>query len=83
MLQTQGMLVRLHTLAESDRELTAKPCRQMSDQVACDAAHVASPTDSLAGGTTLPTPPDTGEEIVVPARTSDGRVVFVSVPRRV
>jgi tetratricopeptide (TPR) repeat protein len=79
-LETQGMLVRLHTLAESDRDLTANPGSQMPD-------HVASSTGSLAGGATFPaapdTGPDTGEEIVVPARTSDGRVVYVSVPRRV
>ena len=48
---------------------------------------MASSTGSLASGATFPAAPDagldTGEEIVVPARTSDGRVVFVSVPRRV
>ncbi|MGH3798274.1 MAG: helix-turn-helix domain-containing protein [Pseudonocardiaceae bacterium] len=81
-LQTQGMLVRLHTLAESDRDLTAKPCPQMPDHVACDGVHVASPPGSLAGGATFSAFPAT-PEIVVPARTSDGRVVFVSVPRRV
>ena len=86
-LETQGMLVRLHAFAESDRDLMAKPCSQMPDHVANNAVHVAGPTGNLAGGATFPaapdTGPDTGEEIVVPARTSDGKVVFVSVPRRV
>ncbi|MGH3937612.1 MAG: helix-turn-helix domain-containing protein [Pseudonocardiaceae bacterium] len=87
MLQTQGMLIRLHTLAESDRDLALKPSNQTPDHVVSDVAHVASPPGSLTGGATFPAAPDTGpdtnEEIVVPARTSDGRVVFVSVPRRV
>ncbi|MGH4027150.1 MAG: helix-turn-helix domain-containing protein [Pseudonocardiaceae bacterium] len=86
-LETQGMLVRLHALTESDRDLMTKPGSRMPDHVACAGVHVASSTGSLAGGTTFPAVPDlgpdTGEEIVVPARTSDGRVVFVSVPRRV
>ncbi|MGH3798512.1 MAG: hypothetical protein ACRDSP_27045, partial [Pseudonocardiaceae bacterium] len=60
---------------------------QTPTHVASDNSHVATPPGNLAGGTTLPAVPDTGpeigEEIVVPARTSDGRVVFVSVPRRV
>jgi hypothetical protein len=86
-LEAQGTLIRLHALAESDRELAAKCGSQPPAHVASDVAHVASPPGSLAAGaTSLATPdtgPDTGEEIVVPARTPDGRVVFVSVPRRV
>ncbi len=82
-LETQGALVRLRALAETDRDMTANPCGQAPIHVVTDDVHVANPTGNLAGGTTFPAAPDTDEEIVVPARTSDGRVVFVSVPRRV
>jgi tetratricopeptide (TPR) repeat protein len=79
-LQTQGALVRLHTLTESGKDLTATPGGHASTHVAGEHAHVASPTSNLAEQARFP---ETGEEIVVPARTPDGRVVFVSVPRRV
>jgi hypothetical protein len=86
-LDSQGTLARLHALAESDRELAAKPGTQPPEHVAGEVAHVVNPAGNLAGGATFPAAleagPDTGEEIVVPARTPDGRVVFVSVPRRV
>jgi tetratricopeptide (TPR) repeat protein len=82
-LEAQGTLVRMYALAASDRELATKSSSQPPEHVASEVAHVASPAGNLAGGTTFPAVPDTGEEIVVPARTCDGRVVFVSVPRRV
>jgi transcriptional regulator with XRE-family HTH domain len=82
-LDSRGTLARLHALTESDRELAAKPGNQTSEHVAGDVAHVSSPAGNLAGAATFPATPDIGEEIVVPARTSGGRVVFVSVPRRV
>ncbi|MGH3813151.1 MAG: helix-turn-helix domain-containing protein, partial [Pseudonocardiaceae bacterium] len=80
-LDTQGMLVRLHTLAQAASEQTTTTTDRSPAHVASDNGHVASPPGNLAGGTTFPTAPDTDEEIV--ARTPDGRVVFVSVPRRV
>ncbi|MGH3911472.1 MAG: helix-turn-helix domain-containing protein [Pseudonocardiaceae bacterium] len=82
-LQTQGMLVRLHALAQAASEQTTTTTDPSHDHVASDNDHVASPPGNLAGGTPFPATPDTGEEIVVPARTPDGRIVFVSVPRRV
>ncbi|MGQ0776179.1 MAG: helix-turn-helix domain-containing protein [Pseudonocardiales bacterium] len=82
-LQAQGTLIRLHALTESDRHLTAVTADQPSAHVASDNTHVANQTGSLAGGATLPAAFDAGEEIIVPARTSDGRVIFVAVPRRV
>lgn len=82
-LEAHGALVRLHTLAESDRDLAVKPGGQPSADVATDDLPVASPTGSLAGGASVPATPEIGDEIIVPACTSDGRVVFVSIPRRV
>jgi transcriptional regulator with XRE-family HTH domain len=69
--EANGALIRLHALAESGRDLAAKRRERPSTDVAGDEDHVASQTGNL------------DEEIVVPARTADGRVVFVSVPRRV
>ncbi|MGQ0773313.1 MAG: hypothetical protein ACT4NY_02670 [Pseudonocardiales bacterium] len=51
--------------------------------MAGDEVHVASQASSLASEASFPAALDTGAEIVVPTRTADGRVVFVSVPRRV
>lgn len=64
-LDACGALVRLHTLAEAQREQAAT-----RTHVASEDTHVANQPGNL------------DEEIVVPARTPDGRVVFVSVPRR-
>lgn len=82
-LHAQGTLIRLHALTESDRDLTARTAGQPSAHVANGNTHVANQTGNLADGVTLPTAPDTNAEIIVPARTSDGRLAFVSVPRRV
>lgn len=64
-LDASGTLVRLHAMAETERDQAAK-----TTHVANDDTHVANQPGSLDG------------EIIVPARTPDGRVVFVSVPRR-
>lgn len=70
-LQTQGALVRLHTLSRCGRDLAATTGERSPADVDNEDTHAASQTGNLDG------------EIIVPARTSDGRVVFVSVPRRV
>ncbi|MGQ0776174.1 MAG: helix-turn-helix domain-containing protein [Pseudonocardiales bacterium] len=82
-LQAQGALIRLHALAESDRDLTVRTADQPSAHLASGITHVANQTGNLTGGASLPAAPGTGEEIIVPARTSDGRVIVVAVPRRV
>ncbi|MGH3913666.1 MAG: helix-turn-helix domain-containing protein [Pseudonocardiaceae bacterium] len=83
-LEADGVLVRLHALAEATTEQTTKPATQTQAHVASDNTHVANQTGNLtSGATTLPAVPDTDDEIIVPARTSDGRVIYVSVPRRV
>ncbi|MGH3931462.1 MAG: helix-turn-helix domain-containing protein [Pseudonocardiaceae bacterium] len=82
-LEADGALVRLHALAEATTDQTTT-ATQTPTHVASDNTHVANQTDNLASrATTLPTVPDTDDEIIVPARTFDGRVIFVSVPRRV
>jgi hypothetical protein len=85
-LDAGGALIRLHALVESTRDRAAKAGGQRCDQVfhvAGGSVDVASRTGTLAGKTTLPAPADTGAELVVPARTAEGRVIFVSVPRRI
>jgi tetratricopeptide (TPR) repeat protein len=82
-LATHGALIRLHALAEAAASHTAVTGDQSSLHVACDEVHVAGQASSLASEASFPAALDTGAEIVVPARTADGRVVFVSVPRRV
>ncbi|MGH3933076.1 MAG: helix-turn-helix domain-containing protein [Pseudonocardiaceae bacterium] len=82
-LEAHGALARLHALAEAAENQTTRTSGHASTHVATDNAHVASQAGSLTGRSTFPAAPDTGGEIIIPARTSDGRVVFVSVPRRV
>lgn len=81
-LVTHGALVRLHALADAVAN-QAGTGDQESSPVAGDEVHVAGQASSLASEASFPTALDTGAEIVVAARTADGRVVFVSVPRRV
>lgn len=84
MLEADGVLVRLHALAEAATVQTTKPATPTATHVASDNTHVANQTSSLTSrATTFPAAPDTDDEIIVPARTSDGRIIFVSVPRRV
>jgi len=82
-LATHGALVRLHALADAVAHQPAEPGDQESAHVAGDEVHVAGQASSLASEASFPAALDTGAEIVVAARTADGRVVFVSVPRRV
>ncbi|MGH3931463.1 MAG: helix-turn-helix domain-containing protein [Pseudonocardiaceae bacterium] len=82
-LEADGALVRLHALAEATTDQTTTAA-QTPAHVVSDNTHVANQTGNLtSGATTFPAAPDTDDEIIVPARTSDGRVIYVSVPRRI
>ncbi|MCA1676316.1 MAG: helix-turn-helix domain-containing protein, partial [Actinobacteria bacterium] len=72
-LQAHGALIRLLALAESGQDRTPRSGARPSAQVATDAVQVANATGILTGGARFPVVPDSGEEITVPARTSDGR----------
>jgi len=73
-LATGGELIRLWHLAELER-------RHASNHVANGAAHVANPDLDLGGLGAVQAPSD-GEGVVVPCRTLEGRIIWVSVPRR-
>lgn len=81
-LGAEGTLIRLHALIASpdgDRVIRASSGEA---HVAKSSLHVAKPSSSLAEETHDPAPSDVGEEVSIPARTSDGRVIFVNVSRR-
>jgi hypothetical protein len=89
-LGDDGTLIRLHTMvvesgapaAESSIGSHAARPGTDGDHVARTGPHVANGPESLVTGRDTSAPFDEGGEISIPARTSDGRVVFVSVSRR-
>ena len=81
-LDAGGSLIRLHALVlRTEGQQVVKPSAGVS-HVANQPLDVASrpaglPLDGSHAGTW-----DVGEEVSVPARTPDGRIIFVSIPRR-
>jgi hypothetical protein len=78
----EGTLIRLHTLITSSDDGHVAQALSAAGHVAKTVPHVANSAPSLAGGTPGPAPLDEGEEVSIPARTPDGRVLFVNVSRR-
>jgi transcriptional regulator with XRE-family HTH domain len=77
-----GTLIRLHALimsADDGQPVEAPPGEE---HVARSALHVAKPSSSLVEEVPQPAPSDVGDEVSIPARTPDGRVIFVNVSRR-
>jgi transcriptional regulator with XRE-family HTH domain/tetratricopeptide (TPR) repeat protein len=81
-LSAEGTLVRLHKLIGSGDGGHVATAGPRAEHVAKTAAHVAKPSESLAGDTAEPAAWEQGEEVSIPARTADGRVLFVNVSRR-
>jgi transcriptional regulator with XRE-family HTH domain/tetratricopeptide (TPR) repeat protein len=78
----EGTLIRLHALvASTDGDHVVRSSSD-DDHVARLAFHVAESSSSLATDAFEPAPSDQGEEVSVPARMPDGRVIFVNVSRR-
>lgn len=73
-LDTGGELVRLWQLAETER-------RRAAGDVARTTAHVASSAPDIDPHPVLAAPSES-EEIIIPCRSADGRIIWVSVPRR-
>jgi transcriptional regulator with XRE-family HTH domain/tetratricopeptide (TPR) repeat protein len=81
-LGAEGTLVRLHSLITSaDGGHVAQPSSG-DGHVAKTVLHVAKPPTSLAPDPSQPAAWEEGEEVSIPARTPDGRVLFVNVSRR-
>ena len=82
-LDAGGTLIRLYAtfLAGDDRHV-ATPGSDRG-HVAKSALHVAKPAPLLAATAPIPGASDEGEEVSIPARTADGRVLFVNVSRRI
>lgn len=78
-----GTLIRLHSLVTSpDGAHVAEPSSARG-HVAKSALHVAKQSALVAPDASLPSPLEgDDEQVSVPARTPDGRVIFVSVSRR-
>jgi transcriptional regulator with XRE-family HTH domain len=91
-LGDDGTLVRLHTMVTASADphaATPAPGPDVATgpadvaHVANTGLHVARAPDLLAPDTPSPAPLEQeGEEISIPVRTPDGRVIFVSVSRR-
>lgn len=73
-LRTGGELLRLWQMADAERQHTGV-------HVASSALHVASPASEVEPDTPVAAASDT-EELILPCRTADGKVIWVSVPRR-
>jgi tetratricopeptide (TPR) repeat protein len=73
-LDTGGELVRLWQLADTER-------KRGSPDVASPATHVAISGPEVDPHLAI-TAASEGEEIIIPCRSADGRIIWVSVPRR-
>jgi hypothetical protein len=83
-LGDDGTLIRLHAMVTAQQGAASGPhVDQRGNDVASAGPHVARQPNPLVNDAQSPAPLDEGEDISVPARMSDGRVVFVSVSRRV
>jgi transcriptional regulator with XRE-family HTH domain len=80
-LGAEGALIRLHALVMSPDGSHVVKATSGGEHVAKSSLHVAKPSSSLAEEANEPAPSDPGE-VSIPARTSDGRVIFVNVSRR-
>jgi tetratricopeptide (TPR) repeat protein len=81
-LHACGRLVRLHTVVIAGDGRQVIPGLHDDGHVATQGAHVASVSACGSSSQGLATPLGDNEEITVPARTADGRVIFVRVSRR-
>lgn len=86
-LDTGGTLTRLARSISDSAEGTAAAPNDVTrprDHVANFAGHVVNPAASLADQDTVAAAwlPDDADQVVVPAHTVDGRVMFVAVSRR-
>lgn len=81
-LGAEGTLIRLHALIMSPDDGHVVKATPGGEHVAKSGLHVAKPSSSLAEEAPEPAPSDVGEEVSIPARTPDGRVIFVNVSRR-
>jgi transcriptional regulator with XRE-family HTH domain len=83
-LDAADALVRLHRNLRGDLGRDRQPPLLDSFDVASSGPHVANPVDHVefGQGHAAPWEEEVGEDITVPARTPDGKVVLVSVPRR-
>ncbi|HEX5115107.1 MAG TPA: helix-turn-helix domain-containing protein [Pseudonocardiaceae bacterium] len=77
-----GTLIRLHALIMSPDGRDVVAPSPAGRDVAKSALHVAKPSSSLADELPQQAPSDMGDEVSIPARTPDGRVIFVNVSRR-
>lgn len=73
-LEAGGELVRLWQLADAERKRAVV-------HVAISAAHVANSAPEVDHLPALAAPSES-EEIIIPCRSDDGRIIWVSVPRR-
>ncbi len=81
-LSADGTLVRLHKLIASSDGGHVATAGPRAEHVAKSGPHVAKPAGSLAADGTEPAAWEEGEEVSIPARTPDGKVLFVNVSRR-
>lgn len=82
-LNAGGALVRLHALVVDRNAQRVVNQLTNSDHVANSAVDVANPVATVAAEGDQAAPwGSPGDDITVPARTPDGRIIFVSVSRR-
>ncbi|MFE0022363.1 helix-turn-helix domain-containing protein [Amycolatopsis sp. NPDC059021] len=84
-LNAGGVLLRLHAFAEgaeAEQHVSGNEAGGNGLHVASSPLHVAKPADLMALDMTAAPSLEEGEDITVPARTPDGKVIFVSVSRR-
>lgn len=79
----EGTLIRLHAMITSPDGEHVASAAPSDGHVANPPLHVAKQGELLAVSSTEAAPSDTGDdEVSIPARMSDGRVIFVNVSRR-
>jgi hypothetical protein len=81
-LNADGTLVRLHTMVVEGGRQQVIPALPDGMHAAKQGPHVANATPPGASSEDLAAPLGEDEGIIVPARTADGRVIFVCISRR-
>jgi hypothetical protein len=81
-LNAGGRLVRLYTVVVEDAGQQVIPARRGGAHVVETSPHVANASTLGGRSEDVAALPGEDEEITVPARTADGRVIFVRISRR-
>jgi tetratricopeptide (TPR) repeat protein len=80
--RAEGTLIRLWELIDAGQGQQVIMAATTAQDVANSRGHVANGAVDVVPVQRSQAPLETGDDVVVPARTSDGRIIFVAVSRR-